>query len=187
MVSPAGRPAAGAGRRPRRRVGAGGGGVLVWGRRRPPPASGLSRGPPGRLRPRRHAEPSESPQLPSGRRPGPWAAGPERDPGRGRRRRPEALGCGLRLCRRLPLLRGPAGSCGERSPRRLPKLPSGSPHLPGQDGPGSAELASTAAAQLLRLRMTSLSTRGGCSGELSCKGLTFVLMSKKISCQEFRI
>lgn len=54
----------------------------VSGRRRPPPAPGLPAGPPVRLRPRRHAEPSECP-VPSGLR---WRCGlgPGGGLGRGR-------------------------------------------------------------------------------------------------------
>lgn len=90
MASPAGRSAADAGRGPEEGWGWGRWGACR-GRRRPPPAPGLSPGPPGRLRPRRHAELSESPSFPRGGGGGAaWA------PGGGRRAagRGEAGGCG---------------------------------------------------------------------------------------------
>lgn len=109
MASPAGRPAAGAGRGPEEGWGWGRWGACR-GRRRPPPAPGLSPGPPGRLRPRRHAEPGESPSSPRGGRGGAaWARG-------GGRRAGERPGAASRAGR-VAGGPGPSGSAPEDLPR----------------------------------------------------------------------
>lgn len=105
--------------------------VGVGGGRRPPPAS--PREPPGRLRPRRHAE-RASPPAPFGAaaaRPGPWVAGDGLGRGRGRR----AGRLGWRRRRPEPsLLVGPAA----------PSCPSGGV---APAGPGEARAGEPSAAE----------------------------------------